>query len=266
MNLNLKRLSRIVERITEYPSLLISRFKGISFNHTDTCLTAKDLIGNVKTVIDIGANEGLFIKSAKYVFPKAKVYAFEPQIKFYNVIKNINGVTAFNFGLWDREEESTFYVNKENTGASSFLKPMENYTKYIGSKDKISEVRLQKKRFDKLKIPIIRPCFVKIDVEGAEMLVLRGMKRILSSQSPPVLMLEAFPTWMKDFGFTTDDIFSLLTQNGYVMYFISKNELVICQSSEEMEKMVIFPEFVDFLCVVPRFHKEVIRSLKRLMQ
>src|SRR4030042_1927250 len=162
MNSKLKRLTRTIERITEYPSLLISRFKGMSFNHVYTCLTARDLVGEVKTVIDIGANEGLFIKSAKYVFPKAKIYAFEPQTKFYNVIKNFKDVTAFNFGLWDKEGESVFYVNKENTGASSFLKPMENYTKYIGSKAKLSEVRLQKKRFDKLKIPVIHPCFVKI--------------------------------------------------------------------------------------------------------
>lgn len=172
--MKLKGLSRSIERITEYPSLLISRFKGMSSNHTYTCLTAKDLIGNARTVIDIGANEGLFIKSAKYIFPRAKIYAFEPQNRFYNIIKKINGVTAFNFGLWDKEEEGTFYVNKQNTGASSFLKPIDNYTKYISSRDKISEVKLQKKRFDKLKISITRPCFVKIDVEGAETNVLKG--------------------------------------------------------------------------------------------
>lgn len=192
--MELKRLSRTVERITEYPSLLVSRFKGLSFNHCYTCLTAKDLIHNAKTIIDIGANEGSFIKSAKYVFPQAKIYAFEPQIKFYNIIKNFKNVTAFNFGLWDKEEESIFYINKQNTGASSFLKPLEDYTKYIGKKDKISEVKLHKKRFDKLNINIERPCFVKIDVEGAEANVIKGFGDKLKEVD--VLQIEWF---FKDF-------------------------------------------------------------------
>jgi hypothetical protein len=121
MNSKLKRLSRTIERIIEYPKVLSGRFKGINFNHCYTCLTAMDLNDKIKTIIDIGANEGLFIKAARYIFPKAKIYAFEPQTKFYNIIKNLKNVTAFNFGLWDKDEESTFYVNKENTGASSFL-------------------------------------------------------------------------------------------------------------------------------------------------
>lgn len=174
MNLKLKRLSRAIGRMIEYPLVLIGRFKRINSNHCYTCLTTKDLIGDVKTIVDIGANEGSFIKAAKYIFPRAKIYAFEPQEKFYNIIKNLENVTAFNFGLWDKEGKSIFYVNRENTGASSFLKPLDNYTKYIGTKDKILEIRLQKRRFDKLRIPIERPCFVKIDVEGAEANVLKG--------------------------------------------------------------------------------------------
>ncbi len=172
--MDFKRLSRAVGRIIEYPSLLVSRFNGINFNHAHTCLTAKDLIGEAKTVIDIGANEGTFTRAAGYIFPKAKIYAFEPLTEYYNMIKDLKNVTAFNFGLWDKEEEGTFYINSEKSGASSFLKPLENYTKYIVKKEKISEIKVPKKRFDKLKIPIIRPCFVKIDVEGAEMKVLKG--------------------------------------------------------------------------------------------
>jgi FkbM family methyltransferase len=173
--MNLNRLSRAVERIIEEPRVLLARLKGIPYCHSFSCLTAQRLLGKqFKTVIDIGANEGSFIKAANYVFPDAKIYAFEPQTKFYDLIKNLQNVIAFNFGLWNAEDEAVFYINSENTGASSFLKPLDDYMKYIGTKSQISENILQRKRFDKLNITIERPCFVKIDVEGAEEKVLKG--------------------------------------------------------------------------------------------
>lgn len=214
MNSKLKRLSRTVERIIEYPRVLIGKFKGINSNHCYTCLTAQDLIRDAQTIIDIGANEGLFIQAAKYIFPKAKIYAFEPQTKFYNIIKQIKNVTAFNFGLWDKEGESIFYVNRQNTGASSFLKPLENYTKFIGTRDKLSEMRLHQRRFDKLKILIERPCFVKIDVEGAEANVLRGFGNRLKEVD--VLQIEWF---FKDFHenqMKLGNLFPLLEKYGFI--------------------------------------------------
>ena len=170
-----QRAKRIILRIIEHPGLIISRILGVPFNHGLSCLTARDLISkNPKTIIDIGANEGDFIMASKHFFPEAKIYAFEPQEEFYNLIKNIPKVTAFNFGLWDKDGKSTFYKNKDNTGASSFLKPTKNYNRFIGRIDDLSEVTLLQKRFDKINLKIERPCFVKIDVEGAEEKVLRG--------------------------------------------------------------------------------------------
>lgn len=170
----LKRIGRSLNRIIEQPLVLLGKFKRINSNHSFTCLTVRDLIGEVKTLIDVGANEGSFVKAAKYVFPNAKIYAFEPQSKFYNVLKKIENISIFNFGLWDKDSEDFFYINKENSGASSFLKPLKDYTKYIGSKDKILKTKVVRKRFDKLNLLIKRPCFVKIDVEGGEEKVLNG--------------------------------------------------------------------------------------------
>lgn len=172
--MSLKNISRSLSRITEHPLVLSGKLKGLKSNHVFTCSTVKDLVGDVKTLIDVGANDGSFIKAAKYVFPSAKVYAFEPQTKFDADLRKLKDTSVFNFGLWDKEGEDIFYVNSENTGASSFLKPLGDYNKYIGEENKLSKLKLIRKRFDKLDIAIERPCFVKIDVEGAEEKVIRG--------------------------------------------------------------------------------------------
>jgi len=190
-----KRIKRVIIRIIQYPRLIIARLKGINFSHSFSCFTARELLKeNPKTIIDVGANKGDFIKASKFVFPNSKIYAFEPQEEFYSIIKNLPDVTAFNFGLWDKEGKSKFYKNKYNTGASSFLKPTENYDKFIGKIKDLSEVILLNKRFDELNLRIKRPCFLKIDVEGAEEKVLRGFGSRLKEID--ILQIEWF---FKDF-------------------------------------------------------------------
>jgi len=102
----------------------------------------------------------------------------------------MKNVTAFNFGLWDKSGEDIIYFNRANTGSSSFLKPTEEFNEDIQGEGNVFKRKAKKKRFDSLKINIERPCFVKIDVEGAEEKVIKGFgKRI---KEIDVLQIEWF--------------------------------------------------------------------------
>jgi FkbM family methyltransferase len=59
----------------------------------------------------------------------------------------------------------------------------------------------------------LRPTFVKVDVEGAELFVLEGMKRTLAEYRPTV-MLEVHPYW-QPVGKTVENVRDLLLLNGY---------------------------------------------------
>lgn len=209
------KISKAISKVVEHPRVLIGKLKGIPPCHSSSCFLAKDLLGKpAKTVIDIGAHHGLFIAASKYVFPRAKIYAFEPIKKLYNKLKNIENVTAFNFGLWDSEKEDIFYQNTENTGASSFLKPTEQYLKDVVSKDKLLETRAIKKRFDKLGIHIERPCFVKIDVEGAEERVLKGFGKALNNVD--IIQIEVFFKEFHDNQMKLSKLLPFLEKHGFV--------------------------------------------------
>jgi FkbM family methyltransferase len=62
----------------------------------------------------------------------------------------------------------------------------------------------------------LRPNLVKIDVEGAELLVLRGAAKLLS-ESRPIVVLAIHPYWLPA-GQSTRQIFELLSGCGYSMY------------------------------------------------
>lgn len=60
------------------------------------------------------------------------------------------------------------------------------------------------------------PTLVKMDIEGAEMLALRGMRRLLgSSHAPRALFLELHPTLLPAAGSSVDACMDLLTSAGY---------------------------------------------------
>jgi len=210
-----KRLSRILTRIIEHPKVLLARLRGFQSDHSLFCLTARDLLGrDPKTIIDIGANKGLFINSSKYIFPNAKIYAFEPLTEFYDRIKKIKGVTAFNCGLWDREGEDIMYFNKINAGASSFLKPTEEYIQDKGQKKDLLIRKAVKRRFDKMNLKIERPCFVKIDVEGAEEKVIRGFGERLKEVD--ILLVEWFFRDFHEDQMKLSKLMPLLEEYGFI--------------------------------------------------
>ena len=137
-------------------------------------------INQIKTIIDIGSNKGQFSLLAKSLFPEVKIFSFEPQIECLNLQKTILGkknIKYFNFGLGNIIKKTNFYItNREDS--SSFLKPIQiKMNKYKTKKiEKISV-----KRLDRIikKNEIKRPSIMKLDVQGYELEVLRGSKKIL---------------------------------------------------------------------------------------
>jgi len=212
----LKRTRRVLGRILENPKILIGKSKGLYTDHISCSLTAKDLVDKpFKTIIDIGANKGIFIDVSNWLFPEAKIYAFEPLPEMFEKIKNKKNVTAFNFGLWDKESTDTIYYNKKNIGASSFLKPTEKYKKEKAhGEENIVKRKAHKKRFDTLNIQIQRPCFVKMDVEGAEDKVIKGFGDQLKHVD--VLQLEWFFRDYHEGQMKLGDVLPYLEKYGFV--------------------------------------------------
>lgn len=138
--------------------------------------------------LDIGANVGFYtLQVGRRVFPKGKVYAFEPNPELHellcrNVYVNGRGdfIECFQLGLSDRNGTATFQYPKGHLGGGHIGGP--------GSVSGHRAVEAEIRRLDDLFGEDFRCDLVKIDVEGHELNVLNGMKRVVRN-SPEIKIL-----------------------------------------------------------------------------
>src|SRR5207249_1739199 len=150
---------------------------------------------------DVGANIGYYSLLLRHNF--RRVYAVEPvprnvrQLKRRLSVRFVRNVIAVPVALSDRNGKATFYVNTDqknilnNFSASSLFERFEFRSCDQGS-DRIyagSPISVETMTFDTL---LSEPTadLVKIDVEGAEFLVLEGMRESLAKRRVRNILVE----------------------------------------------------------------------------
>ena len=154
--------------------------------------------GNV--VLDLGANIGYFtLLSARLVGPKGKVYAFEPEPRNFSFLKknvelnNYTQVIVNQKAVGNKKGKVKLYICPYETGHHTInqFEGIENYThkdKKITKKFVMVDLIVLDNFIKDKKID-----FIKMDVEGAELLALRGMAELLEKNKNIKLVIEFFP-------------------------------------------------------------------------
>jgi len=138
-------------------------------------------IDTAKTLIDVGSNKGQFCLLTKNFFPQIVIHSFEPQIEELNIQKKILGsknINYYNFALGSEEKISDLYITARKD-SSSILKPIETINKKYLTKE-IKKIPV--KRLDNLVElkNIERPSILKLDVQGYEFEVLKGLGEFIN--------------------------------------------------------------------------------------
>ena len=141
-------------------------------------------------VVDIGANIGLYsMFFSKYVGENGKIISFEPFPVTYEhllqnlKINNICNVTAYNYAISDRKESRVIYKDQYNDGANSLVFDENN-----NGNEKVTTLIFDDFWNETLSKLISDINLIKIDVEGWELFVLKGMIKTLNEKSPVILM------------------------------------------------------------------------------
>ncbi len=169
--------------------------------------------------MDVGANIGFYAFIASRIVGKeGLIYCFEPSKREYSrllageELNKINNIVSFNCGLSDNNSISKLDVNQYHTGLNRFD---ENDTHVD----------------EGLPVPVFRADhlisqkqihLVKIDVEGAEFKVVKGLKELLSNRKITKLIIEITPSFLEKYSSSKNELYSFLEQYGYKPLINSK--------------------------------------------
>lgn len=172
--------------------------KGDNFSgpaSTDVIMDIFDAEDGI-TIFDVGAHHGESAKKYKLLFKNSKIYSFEPYKKSFDLIKNLNltNFKPFNIGFSDKKDVKKFFSNKGSpTNSLLALSPQAKET--WGGNDALCETEILECYFTTLdeffnENMIESVDFLKLDVQSAEFMVLKGAHKALTEKRIHVIQLE----------------------------------------------------------------------------
>jgi FkbM family methyltransferase len=181
---------------------------------------------------DVGANLGLYsLLASRRVGSLGHVHAFEPapaQFRHLEINARINGasnVILNNCAVSDScAERDLFLSDGWNQGTHSFgAGPGRSVSCRVPclTLDRYVEQRA-----------VSRLDVIKVDVEGAEMLVFRGAEKTICSLSPRLIVFEAAEQHCQALGYSTSDLKRFLEEHGYAVYRLSAVSTPVGTSSK----------------------------------
>ncbi len=162
--------------------------------------------------IDVGCFEGEILALFLGYAPQGKHFAFEPLPEKYEklVIKygNIKTVNLYNTALSNREGTSGFNYVTSNPSYSGFLR-----RDYDRANERDTQIMVKTDLLDHCLPDDIQIDLIKIDVEGAEYLVLDGAREIIRKWKPLIIFEHGLGASDK-YGYGPSEVFHLLDSLG----------------------------------------------------
>lgn len=182
--------------------------------HTEAMI---DLVKPGMTAIDIGANLGYFtMLMAELVGPNGRVHAFEPNPMIAERLRKslyVNGMTArttvHEMALADRAGEIGLFIPPDDPKNGRLVR----------LQNPAATIRVPQERFDAMP-DLLEADYIKIDVEGAEEKVWRGMSALLESGRALTIVLEFVAQRYKD----PDAFIGEIERHGFSLAVIDEDQ------------------------------------------
>ena len=172
----------------------------------------------IRTVLDIGANEGQFARKVRELLPSARIYSFEPLASPFGRLRDSfaqdQNFNAIQLALGAEPGEAEFHSN-DFTPSSSFLPSTERLRMNFphASETKKSKITVSTLDLWANTQELEPKILVKIDVQGFEDHVIRGGSETLARAA--VVIAETSFAALYEGQALYDDVYQLLRSLGF---------------------------------------------------
>ena len=172
-------------------------------------------------IVDIGAHNGGFVDYLKKEYFLGKVFLFEPLQEYANILtEKYPEYQVFNSAVAESSKVSTFYSN--NLAVTSSLLEFENMEEMSNIDTSTKDIReVDTVALDSIEqLKNIEIDVMKIDVQGAEHLVIEGAKEVL--RNTRIIYTEV--SFKKLYKGSSDffEIFKLLEGHGFKLHGLTR--------------------------------------------
>ena len=206
------------------PDFLFSNLEEWGGGHNNGFIKYVEESKDKKCILDIGAHAGFTVLPVSInISVDAKLYAFEPSTENIKALrKNIsmNGcdnVIVENYLVGAEENDNVSFYERDDICATSSI--VNNINRKF---NKISKKQISIDSY--CKDHNIKPDLIKIDVEGAEIDVLRGARETISTFKPTIF-LSVHPREIIDLGYNEQDLLNEIHMNNYKLSNIDGSEV-----------------------------------------
>lgn len=182
-----------------------------------------------QTFLDVGANIGYFsLLASQIVGEKGKVFSFEPEPRNVGFLtknielNNFTQTVVIPQAVGEKPGQLTFYLEEENKGDH----------RSFDSGDGRRTIQVPMTSIDAFFKQNTSPLhYMKVDVQGFEIQVLKGMKETLKKNPECLLMFEYWPYGLEKAGDKPEELFEQLHKQGYQLFEV-KEELRLLTKTE----------------------------------
>ena len=223
------------EKIHKRTTALLMSMNGIiktltrpgksSPNIDDPFLVQKNLFAgeNHLVAFDVGAYVGDITKTYVEIFPQATMYCFEPFPDSFNELSRTaksKSIKPYRIALSNQKGKARLLINTDRSCNSMFPRPAMRARYYSESSQNISQIEVKTQTLDSFceTEGISDIDILKLDVEGAELNVLKGATQKLTEKRVRLILTEVMFTAHYEGGCLFHEVSDFLSHYDYKLF------------------------------------------------